>query len=81
MLDAGILALNDGDLERACQLVSAAQRIFDDTGAIPDPDDRVELDHAVASLRDKLSDRFDGLWAAGRALNFEDARTLATRST
>ena len=73
MLDAGILALNDGDLERACQLVSAAQRIFDETGAIPDPDDRVELDHAVASLRDKLSDRFDGLWAAGRALNFERA--------
>jgi hypothetical protein len=75
------LALTDGDLERACQLVSAAQRIFEESGAIPDPDDRVELDHAVASLRDKLSDRFDDLWAAGRALNFEDARTLATRST
>jgi tetratricopeptide (TPR) repeat protein len=81
MLDAGILALTDGDLERACHLVSAAQRIFEESGAIPDPDDRVELDHAVASLRDKLSDRFDDLWAAGRALNFEDARTLATRTT
>jgi hypothetical protein len=35
----------------------------------------------VASLRDKLSDRFDDLWAAGRALKFEDARTLATGTT
>lgn len=78
VLDAGILALHDGDLERACHLVSAAQRVFEDTGAIPDPDDRVELDQAVESLRDQLGDRFDGLWSAGRAMNFEDVRTLAT---
>ena len=77
VLDAGILALHNGDFERACHLVSAAQRIFEDTGAIPDPDDRVELDEAVASLREQVGDRFDGVWAAGRAMNFADVRTLA----
>jgi tetratricopeptide (TPR) repeat protein len=76
-LDAGILALDDGDLERAGRLVACAQRIFEDTDAIPDPDDRVELDEAVARLRQQLGERFDAVWAEGRALSRDEAQTLA----
>src|SRR5207302_869241 len=51
LLDAGVLALHDGDRERACRLIAAANRIFEDTESIPDPDDRVELDTAVDRLK------------------------------
>ena len=76
-LDAGVLALHDGDDERACQLVACAQQIFEDTDSIPDPDDHVELDHAVATLRERLGDRFDQVWADGQALSVDDAQALA----
>jgi tetratricopeptide (TPR) repeat protein len=76
-LDAGILALHDRDLERACRLVACAQRIFEDSDAIPDPDDRVELDEAVARLRQQLGERFDAVWAEGRALSPAGAQALA----
>jgi tetratricopeptide (TPR) repeat protein len=76
-LDAGVLALLDGDDERACRLVACAQRIFEETDSIPDPDDHVELDDAVARLRERLGDRFDAVWAEGRALGVAEAQTLA----
>ncbi len=76
-LDAGILALYDGDLERAGRLIACAQRIFDDTDAIPDPDDRVELDEAVARLKQQLGDQFDAVWGEGRALSLDEAQALA----
>ena len=67
ILDAGILALHDGDLERAGRLVASAQRTFEDSDAIPDPDDRVELDNAIARLEELLGDRFAAVWAEGAA--------------
>jgi tetratricopeptide (TPR) repeat protein len=76
-LDAGILALHDGDLERAGRLVACAHRIFEDSDAIPDPDDRVELDDAIARLRQQLGERFDAVWAEGRALSPDGAQALA----
>jgi hypothetical protein len=76
-LDAGILALHDGDLERACLLVAGAQRIFEDTDAIPDPDDRVELDEALARLKQQLGERFDSVWSEGQALSPDEAQQLA----
>jgi non-specific serine/threonine protein kinase len=76
-LDAGILALYDGDLERAGRLVACAQRIFEDTHAVPDPDDRVELDEALARLEQQLGDRFEAVWSEGRALSLDEAQTLA----
>ena len=76
-LDAGILALYDGDLERAGRLIASAQRIFEETDAIPDPDDRVELDEAVVRLKQQLGEPFDSVWAEGRALSPEEAQALA----
>jgi tetratricopeptide (TPR) repeat protein len=79
-LDAGVIALHDGDDERACRLVACADRIFRDTDAIPDPDDYVELEEAVARLRERLGERFDGTWAEGRELGQERAQELARGS-
>ena len=76
-LDAGVLALHDGDDERACRLVACADRIFRETDSIPDPDDCVELEEAVAKSRDRLGDRFDAVWAEGRALSEPAAQELA----
>ncbi len=76
-LDAGILALHDGDLERAGRLVACAQRIFEDTDSIPDPDDRVELDDAIVRLKNQLGDRFDAVWLDGRSVSLDEAQTLA----
>lgn len=79
-LDAGVLALHDGDDERAGRLVACADRIFRDTDSIPDPDDYVELEQAVAELRERLAERFDTVWEEGRALSEEAAQGLARGS-
>ena len=79
-LDAGVLALHDGEDERACRLVACADRIFRDTDSIPDPDDYVELEQAVAALRERLGEQFDAVWEEGRALGEDDARELARSS-
>jgi tetratricopeptide (TPR) repeat protein len=79
-LDAGVIALHDGDDERACRLVACADRIFRDTDAIPDPDDYVELEEAVATLHQRLGERFDRAWAEGRKLSEERAQELARAS-
>jgi tetratricopeptide (TPR) repeat protein len=76
-LDAGVLALHDGDLERAGRLIACAQRIFEETESIPDPDDHVELDEAVARLKQELGDRFDAVWGEGRTLGPGEAEALA----
>jgi tetratricopeptide (TPR) repeat protein len=76
-LDAGVLALHDGDVERACRLVACADRIFRDTDSIPDPDDYVELENATVALRERLGERFDEVWAEGRALGEDAAQELA----
>jgi hypothetical protein len=76
-LDAGVLALHDGDLERSCRLVACAQRIFEETDSIPDPDDYVELENAVAELKDRLGSGFEDVWDEGRRLGVEEAVVLA----
>ncbi len=76
-LDAGVLALHGGDDDRACRLVACADRIFHETDSIPDPDDHVELEEAVATLQERLGNRFDGVWGEGRELTEATARELA----
>lgn len=77
LLDAGVLALHDGALERSARLVAAAQRIFEETGSVPDPDDAVELRDAVMRLETTLGARFEVAWAAGRRLTLPEAQALA----
>ena len=76
-LDAGVLALHDGDFGRAGRLVACAQRIFEETDSIPDPDDYVELEDALARLREELGDRFETVWDEGLSLTIPEAQGLA----
>jgi hypothetical protein len=79
LLDAGVLALHHGDFKRAGHLVAAAQRIFEDTDSVPDPDDRVELDGAMARLEVELGEGFAAVWTEGRKLTWPEAQKLAGR--
>jgi hypothetical protein len=76
-LDAGVLALHDGDFDRAGRLIACARRIFEETDSIPDPDDHVELDEAVTRLEQELGERFAAVQAEGRALSVTEAEALA----
>jgi tetratricopeptide (TPR) repeat protein len=77
LLDAGVLALSGGDAERACLLIACARQIFEQTNSMPDPDDHVELENAVATLRERLGRGFDRAWGEGQALGIEEAQALA----
>lgn len=79
LLDAGVLALHDGELVRSARLVAAALKIFEDTGSVPDPDDAVELRDAEARLRTALGPAFETAWAEGRLLTLSDAQALALK--
>jgi hypothetical protein len=81
LLDAGVVALHEGVLDRATQLVSAAQRIFEETDSIPDPDDEVELNEAVGRLKSEFSGGFERAWAVGRQLTFKEATALALQAS
>lgn len=76
-LDAGILAMHARDVDRAGRLVACANRIFVDSDSIPDPDDRVELDDAIAQLRQELGDQLEAVWSEGTALSLDQAQALA----
>lgn len=81
LLDAGVIALHEGALDRAARLVSAAQRVFEETDSLPDPDDAVELNEAVARLKSEFGRGFEGAWASGRQLTFVEAVALARKAT
>jgi tetratricopeptide (TPR) repeat protein len=81
LLDAGVVAMHEGALDRATQLLSAAQRIFEETDSIPDPDDAVELNEAVARLKSVFGGGFERAWAVGRKLTFKEAMALALQAT
>jgi non-specific serine/threonine protein kinase len=80
LLDAGVLAMHDGSLDRAARLVAAAQRIFEDTDSIPDPDDAVELRDAVAQLKSELGEQFEQAWTEGRQLTVSEAQMFALQT-
>jgi hypothetical protein len=50
--DAAVLAFEDGDRERAAELVASTQAAFSSAGQIPDPDDAAELEGLQLRLRD-----------------------------
>ncbi len=78
VLDVGILAVAQGDLERGAVLVTAAKAAFDAAGVALDPDDAAEYESVVQALRDLLDpDQLASLSARGQALSLEDAVVLA----
>jgi tetratricopeptide (TPR) repeat protein len=72
LVDSAVLAFHDGEPERAATLLGAARAIFDSTGAVPDPDDRVEIDRLGARLQGQAEAE-----ARGRALDVDAALELA----
>jgi hypothetical protein len=50
--DSAVVALEDGDRDRAVQLVLATQVAFATAGQIPDPDDAAEQDDLQSRLRE-----------------------------
>ena len=77
LMDAGVLALQDGELDRSTHLVAAAQRIFEETGSIPDPDDAGELRDAVTRLKTAMGAAFETAWSVGQQLSLSEAQALA----
>jgi tetratricopeptide (TPR) repeat protein len=79
--DFGIVALADGDLERAARLLAAGTGLFEETGAVPDPDDQVEIENALVRLRATLDDElFTTAWTEGRRLAVNDVANDALRA-
>ncbi len=78
LVDAAVLAARGGAVDRSVRLVARAWRVFEETDAIPDPDDHVEIYRLIDDLRSRLGDRFQGLWDDGRDLDLTEAQRLAT---
>jgi hypothetical protein len=78
VLDFGILAVAQGDLELGAVLVTAARSAFDAAGVALDPDADAEYQSVVQALHDRLDpDRLASLSTHGQALSLEDAVALA----
>jgi hypothetical protein len=78
VLDVGILAVAQGDLDLGAVLVTAAKASFDSAGVALDPDDDAEYRSVVQALYDRLeADRLESLTRRGQALSLEDAVALA----
>ncbi len=54
IVDSAVLALSGGELVRAATLLASAQAVFAMAGAVPDPDDRVEIDACWRELESQL---------------------------
>lgn len=73
-LHFSMVALEEGKLERAVKLLGASEVLFESGGMAPDPDESVERDRVVSSLRKSVDQtKFDSLWAEGRHLTLDQA--------
>ncbi|HEV2028916.1 MAG TPA: hypothetical protein VGS16_10335 [Candidatus Dormibacteraeota bacterium] len=50
LLDAAVVAFEDGDKRRAAELAAATRAALADVGEIPDPDDAAEEERLEAEL-------------------------------
>ena len=81
ILDGAIIALADRRVEDAAQLLEAAQARFEAAGAVPDPDDQVEMENAVAEVKRQLvPSRLSALWKDGAGWSMGAAVEQALRS-
>jgi predicted ATPase len=68
--------------ERAARLLGAAQALMDTTDVVIGPDDRVDVEHDLPTVRAQLGETsFAAAWAEGRAMTLEQAITYALKGT
>jgi len=73
-----LVAVAQGEAERAARLFGAAEAHRGAAGAALEPADRPEHDRSVATLRVRLGpDELAACWTAGRSLSLEGALALA----
>ncbi len=78
IVDSAVLALSGGELERAATLLASAQAVFAMTGAVADPDDRVEIDACWRELESRLdADVYSTAVERGRTLTVDEVLELA----
>lgn len=74
VIDSGVVAAEEGELERAARLLAASEAAFEASGTVLDPDDRVEFDRALEKARAGLEpSTFAAAWEEGRGLSVENA--------
>lgn len=77
VLAFGVLAVARSEFERGAVLVAAAISFFAESGTVPDPDDNLEYESVIATLRDQLSPgRLAALTGGGQALALDAALEL-----
>lgn len=84
ILDGAIVALADRRIDDATRLLGAAEAHFEEAGAVPDPDDQVEMDDAIAEVRRQLEpSRLTASWNDGARLSMGAAveQALSSLST
>lgn len=81
IVDAAVVALADDRLEDSSRLLGAARAQFESVGAVPDPDDQVEMENAVAAVRQQVEPgRLSVLWNEGAGWPMEVAVEYALKS-
>ena len=74
VVDAGVVAAEEGAFERAARLLAAADAAFEASGTVLDPDDHVEFERALEMTRAALHpSTFDAAWQQGRGLSVANA--------
>ncbi len=81
ILDGAIVAVADRRWDDASRLLGAAQARFQAAGTMPDPDDQLEMENALAAVRSRVEpSQFNALWNEGDQLSMEVAVEQALRS-
>ena len=71
-LHFSMVALKEGQFERAVRLLGASEALFESSGMTQDPDESVERDRSVSQLRETVDEvKFNRLWAEGRKLSLD----------
>ena len=80
-LHFSMIALEEGKLDRAVKLLGASEVLFESSGMVPDPDERVGRDRTVSRLREEVDQNtFRKQWAEGRRLSLEQVVQYAFES-
>jgi hypothetical protein len=74
----GAIAAGEGALDRAARLMGAAENLRRLIGVPIPPLEAPDYERRIEAMEDEMGgERFRRDWAVGRAMNFDDALTLA----